>query len=161
MIPHIEKIGALRKMLHERDAIAQTIAILEELGDIDAQIEQARQRLAAVREEEVAARNRSQQALVDLDDVRNAIEAAKVSASEILAKAKEDGAVILADGQRQANAVRAEADADRVAAAAVLQKAKRDAEEIEAQLSLKRAELAELEGKIAQAKAAARAAFGT
>lgn len=160
MIPHIEKIGALRKMLHERDAIAQTIVILEELGNIDELIEEARKRIEGVREEEVTARNAAQQALVDLDLAKQAIEAARAEASAILSNANVEAGTVIANAQREAEQIRNLAAETKEDARKAVAAAHQEREGVLGEINARRAELAEIEARIDQARAAARAAFG-
>lgn len=159
MNTHIEKIGAIRKMAQEREALFQVVAILEELGNIDEQLEQARQRIAKVREDETNTRNLAQAALVDLDSAQSAIAAARTEAQTIVDNAHHEAeTVINAANESAAEQARLSEKVKQDARQAVAA-AHEERELILAQIKDRQADLETLNQTIERARAAARAVF--
>jgi predicted nucleic acid-binding Zn-ribbon protein len=160
MTAHIENIGILRQKQRELEAVTSLLAVVENLGQIDQTIEVAQARIAAVRAEENAARDKVQAVLVELDQAKQAASDADAYAIEVEKRAKAQAERIIADANSERDRVAALIDQDREAANAVVALTENALKKLNEQIASATAELAAINERIEQAKAAARAAFG-
>jgi predicted nucleic acid-binding Zn-ribbon protein len=144
----------------EAQKFAQTIRAfskLTEVIDVAVSAEQLAKESAAATDK---ARAELEGLRGDIATAGAELAAAKESAAQVIADGKGKAAAAIDNAEAKASNLIAEAEADRDAAAAVLADANAKAAEIDQAVAAMRAELADIEGRIAKAKEQARALLG-
>jgi hypothetical protein len=171
----MEAAEAVRRLARQYEAMVEAANTLERIGSLEQAEKEANERLFALNAREVEAQRRVEDAdrLVTLANqgateakdraeaqCREKVAASKAEAQAIVENARTEAQGIVSAARTEAEGVRAQTEQERRVNTEAFAAVRADVLAVQADLERKRAELADIEGRIAAARAQAAAIIG-